>query len=259
MNNESIVQDILALAPAVVHDIDGKRYTDKPLYLLPQSNKAKKAPDIMTFSTIRGLITVLKSEAAALIRDFQKIYICVKSPTEIEVTTFFRDSERPAERDTYLPYGDRTQLYAVKGNVPSICFGSYLSYEKAIIQLNAMFEKTPERDELLAALSSIVITDTDKVEDNGISQTVTMKKGVATKEAVVFKPIWNLRPYRSFIEATQAESKYLIRVNDKFEIGIFECDGGKWIVEAKDLIAAHISYTLKDLEPVLSSEIHVVA
>lgn len=70
-------------------------------------------------------------------------------------------------------------------------------------------------------------------EDNGVTQSVTVRQGIALKDSTVIKPIVKLRPYRSFAETEQVESEYLLRVDPNGKIGLFEADGGMWQLGAQ--------------------------
>jgi hypothetical protein len=260
---ENIVKDILALAPANQLTIDGTTYTDKPVYRLPAppaKPNTEMSPDpVATLSTLNGLISILRAEGGELAMQNGNIFILVKSATEIVVFTTFRPRDFELETGKILPYGKRQNLYGVKFAPPQIKLNANLTYEQAIIQLNSLFEKTDERDELIKAISSIDRTDSGGIEDNGISQTVTAKSGVALKNKTTIKPIWKLKPYRSFVEAPLAEVSLLLRVNEHFEVGLHECDGGKWELDAKENIKRFIEDKIFDFPKELSAHIIVIS
>jgi len=255
----NIVKNILDIAPANVHDLDGVKYTDKQLYKLPYLSKASKNPSLLSLSTISGMLELLKKETKQITVDHKTIFVIVVSPHEINVTTTFRPNDIEVDKNTFLPYGERPSLYIIRYKLPQISLNAFMPSDKAIIQLNALFEKTEERDELLAAISSIDRTDDNCIEDNGVSQTVTAKSGIALKSRAPFKPIWKLKPYRSFIEAPLAETPFLIRINESFQIGLFECDGGKWENDAKSNIVKHIEDKLFDFPKDISGNIVVLS
>lgn len=83
--------------------------------------------------------------------------------------------------------------------------------------------------------------------DNGVTQKVEAKTGIALNSVVEIKPRVTLRPFRTFIEVEQPESEFLLRVNQSGEIGLFEADGGVWKLEATRNVAAYFEDKLKDL------------
>lgn len=88
--------------------------------------------------------------------------------------------------------------------------------------------------------------------DDGISQSATVKKGIAGKESALVPNPVKLRPYRTFIEVQQPESEFIFRMSDcNEEIGcaIFEADGGAWKREAMKNIKEYLEFELADLAP----------
>ena len=56
-----------------------------------------------------------------------------------------------------------------------------------------------------------------------------------------------LQPFRTFVEVAQPESEFLLRINDRGEIGFFPADGGVWKLEATRNVAAYFEDKLKDM------------
>lgn len=116
-----------------------------------------------------------------------------------------------------------------------------------LIQLRSLFLQTPDVAYLLDLLSKM--SDEEKVtsQDNGVTQVVEARKGVALKEQVEVRPRVKLTPFRTFLEVDQPESEFLLRVGDGGQVGLFEADGGVWKLVAKRSIAAYLEGRLKDL------------
>lgn len=93
------------------------------------------------------------------------------------------------------------------------------------------------------------MTDENSVstKDNGVTQTVEARQGVALNTLVEVKPRIQLQPFRTFLEVPQPESEFLLRVDPNEGIGFFEADGGVWKLEAKRNIADYFEKNLKDL------------
>ena len=84
-------------------------------------------------------------------------------------------------------------------------------------------------------------------DDNGVTQTVEARQGVALNAVVEIKPRVMLRPFRTFLEVEQPESEFLLRVDPDEGIGFFEADGGIWKLEAKKNIADYFLKNMGDL------------
>lgn len=100
---------------------------------------------------------------------------------------------------------------------------------------------------LLDLLSRMTDENSVSTNDNGVTQTVSTRQGVALNAVVEIKPRVMLRPFRTFLEVEQPESEFLLRVDADKGIGLFECDGGIWKLEAKKNIADYFQSAMGDL------------
>ena len=93
------------------------------------------------------------------------------------------------------------------------------------------------------------ITDESKVSsnDNGVSQTVEVRKGVSLVANEIVRPRVSLRPFRTFLEVEQPESEFLIRIREDGAVGLFEADGGMWKLKAKHTVRKYFESELAEL------------
>ena len=134
---------------------------------------------------------------------------------------------------------DRDYLIEAHPLCPNIPFGRFMNVDEFIIKLQTNFEDTPNRIALLKLVSQLMSVDTLELSDNGFSQEVVIKAGVALDEKVEIQPIIKLKPIRTFMEVDQVESLFLFRVNNQKQVALFEADGGKWKEDARQLIKAY--------------------
>lgn len=115
-------------------------------------------------------------------------------------------------------------------------FSDYMSIEQFIISLQTMFWPSPERDTLIKLVSNLKAETQIQVADDGISQEVTAKTGIAKVEQVKLPSPTVLHPIRTFLEVAQPESPFIFRmrkVNEmNMQCALFEADGGAWKIEA---------------------------
>lgn len=83
--------------------------------------------------------------------------------------------------------------------------------------------------------------------DDGISQTVAAKTGIATVSNVTLPPIIKLAPYRTFVEVEQPEGEFLLRLQNGPKAALFEADGGAWKIQARKNIKNYFLDELEDL------------
>ena len=106
---------------------------------------------------------------------------------------------------------------------------------------------TTDRRALLDLLRRMTNENSVSSTDNGVTQTVDARQGVALSAKVEVKPRVLLRPFRTFLEVEQPESEFLLRVDAEKGIGLFEADGGIWKLEAKRNIAEYFAKAMGDL------------
>jgi len=100
---------------------------------------------------------------------------------------------------------------------------------------------TPDLDYVVRVASAISAEDIETSDDDGISQTVAMRRGVVLKGQETIRPIVNLAPYRTFAEIDQVVSAFVFRArkgNSGIELALYEADGGRWQLAAVDAIVA---------------------
>jgi len=121
-----------------------------------------------------------------------------------------------------------------------------MDIEKFIISLQSMFVQTDASAEILRIIGNLKDGTVKSLADDGVSQSVTTKTGVATVgEVVVPNPV-ALQPFRTFPEIEQPESLFVFRLmsggeNAKPSAALFEADGGGWKNEAIQKIKTWLS------------------
>ena len=218
--------------PKIIRDGDWS-YTSEKLQRLDEELRA----DPIGMSTLSGLVDYIKSKVDAL---DDKMLIHVVSPTEVQLISPL-DADRQRER-----------LVKVRAELPEITYGRFLNTEPFLISIRANFVQNEGSEEVLRFAGTIESGTLATYSDDGISQSATVKKGIAGKESALVPNPVKLRPYRTFIEVQQPESEFIFRMKDyDGEIGcaIFEADGGAWKREAMKNIKEYLEFELADLAP----------
>lgn len=148
------------------------------------------------------------------------------------------------------PHVDRPEAISVSG-LDGVCKLIRTELEKVgtTIMVQAKSYKSVEvmTTYLLDLLGRMTDEKSVSTNDNGVTQTVEARQGVALNALVEVKPRVLLRPFRTFLEVEQPESEFLLRVHPEEGIGFFEADGGIWKLEAKKNIADYFNTNLADL------------
>lgn len=222
------IDKIVSLKQTQTFVIDGHTYTDGELEIVEPPVDRPLMLDVYSLDSICKLIrTEIKKVGTTII-------VQAESYQDVKVMT------------TYLDDFTRNSLYRARADVPGFRSG-WRKREDAVIELRSLFVPNEGTAYMLDLLSRITDENTVQTNDNGITQTVEARQGVALKAFVDIKPRVSLQPFRTFLEVPQPESEFLLRVDADKGIGFFEADGGVWKLEAKRNIAAYFEENLKDL------------
>ena len=193
--------------------------------------------------SLEALVKMVQTEAASV---GEPLYITI--PDHLTVRCF--GQPQPDARFFRQVY------YEAKAtDVPGFRDG-FREQDKAIIELRSRFAPSEGVDYLLDLLSRISKDSGVATTDNGVSQTVEARQGIALKATVQLRPRVPLRPFRTFQEVEQPESEFLLRMDEEGNIGLFEADGGMWKLTARQTVKAFLEAKLADL---VSSEAVFIA
>lgn len=225
---EKALKYLLSLKRPEVIEHNGLKYSDTQLIQLPED-----APKIFQTKTLASIVDLIAKE-----NNHQRLIdliIHVESPTRVNVLTVLRENF------------ERYNLYCATAELPSIILNNFIDLEQMNVMLKSTFVPTEDRDKLITLLGNVTEEGIKTTSDDGISQKVVARTGIATVGNVVVEPIVNLAPYRTFIEVEQPESEFLLRLQNGPEAALFEADGGAWRLEARKNIKAYFKDALEDL------------
>lgn len=143
----------------------------------------------------------------------------------------------------------RDDLLSVRADLPDgFPFERYMDLETFNIMLQSRFVDTNDRAALLALTANVVDENVKSYGDDGISQVATVKSGVTSVADVKVPNPVLLRPFRTFAEVDQPESKFIFRMrkgDDGVTAALIEADGGAWKIEAIQNIAEYLRNNLQ--------------
>ena len=224
----SFVEKIVKLREAKTFEINGDTYSTDALHrIAPHIDR----PNCLRVAGLNSVCKLIREELELL---QTTLMVSVDDYNSVSVFT------------TLLDDLSRDSLYTAKADVPGFRSGFRVA-EEAVIQIRSLFIPNTDTAYLLDLLSRMNKENGVTTQDNGVTQTVTARQGIALNENVTVKPRVSLQPFRTFLEVAQPESEFLLRINEHGNIGLFEADGGVWKLEAKRNIAAYFERELKDL------------
>lgn len=215
------VDRIVELGSPHIIELDGETYSDVNLYKVVKADQAKA---IQTH-TLTSVVEYLKSFV-----DKDGI-----EPTDYMV--HIADHETVVVLSCLNSDRKREEMIVSKAIGPRFTFGSFIENEKFTIQLQSMFADDPKTDkDLILKFSGTVTAGTIKeYGDDGVTQKATIKTGITTKDVAVVPSPCTLRPYRTFVEVEQPESRFIFRMRDGrdyVESALFVADGDSWKIKA---------------------------
>lgn len=214
--------------------IDGREYTTQKLYEVMEPT-----PGSMHIHTLTGLVDYIKAHKDSL-HDLEgeEPFFQICSYNEVELKSAIVGAF----------YQRKTFLVATPPENRGYPFGQWLDPESFIIALQAMFVPDETTTALLALVSSIKEEAVKTSGDDGVSQTVTARAGVAlVTEVKVPNPV-TLRPYRTFMEIEQPAISCVFRLRQGPMLSLHEADGGLWRLEAIQSIKAYLVQAMVDLQ-----------
>jgi len=236
---EKLVKDSLTV------NVDGQKYTAtnlKPVIYNPR-------PSAVVVHNLRGFCGFINNDIDKLIKG-QPMLIVVNSPKSVDLISAVDEVEKKRTILVSAEISDKLQEFP---------FGKFLSQEEFAIVFRSLFVsgKKDDFDYVLSYASRLVGGTQIDGDDDGITQKVTVKRGLsgALKDKETLKPIVKLTPYRTFREAEQPESEFLLRVrlnqHEAPTVALFEADGGAWVNQATENVVGYIQSLVTDI-PVIA-------
>lgn len=141
-------------------------------------------------------------------------------------------------------------VFASAPVVEGFTTGMYMALDKFVVMLLAHCVQSDARDALVKLFTNVKEESVRTSQDDGVSQVVTARNGVAiVSEAKVPNPT-ALAPFRTFANITQPESPFVLRVKqgegDGVKAALFEGDGGAWKITATEAIRAYLKAELAE-------------
>jgi hypothetical protein len=196
-------------------------------------------------STLTGLVDYIKANVDDL--DIKKLICHVVSPTTVSLeSSLFGDF---AQRAKYIVANARVRTMQFNTFLDSEAFNIWLQscfVEREISGNNGTCKGTDKRL-ILQYVGNVKESAVKEVGDDGISQEVTVKSGIATLKNVTLPNPVILCPYRTFNEVQQPESSFVFRAQDGPKFALIDADNGAWESVAMKNIKEFLESEIKEL------------
>jgi len=218
-------------------DVDGKPYAIEQVYPVKEIG-----PVALQLNFLDSLVTYLRTRT-----DFDHVgdalIIEIKSPTELALHT-----------EMVGKFYERITPVTCTALVSQFPWGRFTDPEEFIIMAQSRFVETEDLAKIRAIVGNVKSEEVFHFSDDGISQQVTAKSGIARVENVVIPPRVKLAPYRTFVEVEQPESDFVFRAKKANELphfALFEADGGAWRIEAMKRIKSYLEGELEGMDNII--------
>ena len=228
------LQYLHGLARPPIVEADGRQYSSYTL-----NPVATPKPEPLKLTTLTGLIDYIDSKIDE--DEIVSSMIHVESPDTVRLITRIIDQ-----------WMTRRCFAVVNLQGEQFRFGQFMPVEDFIIGVNARFQPTDDRETMLALVSNLTEASSRDLQDDGITQRTTIKKGITRVSETEVKNRVNLRPYRTFTEiGEQPESEFVFRLRPGRDgelptVALFESDGGAWKSDAIAGVARWIKEHITD-------------
>jgi hypothetical protein len=209
----------------IIEEIDGHKYVffnGRQQRIEPVDPVEERQPDCFKVFSLNGLVDYIKTDVDGMFADPERRHIVrvtgVKTVQVITPVTGFHKKRYVVAQCDAL--------------VPEFPFDTYMDAEDFQIRVQTRFEQGENRALVLKLSGSLRNEQSMQTADDGVSQKVTINKGVATAADVTVKNPVELTPLRTFHEVAQPSSPFVLRFRENAEVALFEGDGGAWKLQA---------------------------
>ena len=176
--------------------------------------------DTLKVCTLQSVVDYLNQNPDGL--DLGKILVHVHDVTTVNIMS--------------VPFGgwkQRTMYMQAYAVIPVHRFGSWTSPDEFVPYLQSCFVPSDDLDALIKISGNLVDTSEVRVQDDGVSQEVSIRQGAARKAEVPVPSPAVIFPFSTFAEVAQPAHKVVFRLQSSpLACKLIECDGGAWKLEA---------------------------
>lgn len=215
---EKAINKILSLGGTTSEEINGRLYSNGPAGIIPIKPPKAEALEI---NTLTGIVDFYGDSGAKL----DMIAHVIDHKTVALLERVFTDEW--LTRSMYLKAVHESPVFP---------FGRNMDVESFIINLQAMFVPDENTSAILKIVGNIKEEAVNQHCDDGVTQSVTARVGIARLESVPVPNPITLRPYRTFMEVEQPASTFVFRMTggkgQQPSCALYEADGRMWQLEA---------------------------
>lgn len=234
---KSLLDRILQLQNAELITAGGRTYSTKPLHRVEEPT-----PATLEVATLAGLVDYLKGNVDGL--DLSKLILHVEDHATVHVLSRLHGD-----------FAQRSHILTARADLLQMQFNSWVDAERFDIFMQACFLPDPQTHhaDILRIIGNIQQSATMNVKDDGVTQEITIKTGIARVGAESIPNPVTLRPYCTFSEVEQPASQFIFRMQEGPRCMLVEADGGTWHNVVRKSIKNYLASELAGITP------HIIA
>lgn len=225
------IKYLISLGDTQTLQFNGDSYTNREIFRVEEP-----LCKMLKTTTLTSLVDYIKSNIDS---KSENLLIHITGPEQVILEG---ELNKDRKREVYLV------AEALTPN--NIYFDTFLDSEKFNIMMQSSFVSSKDKEIILKVAGNIQDDAVQKYGDDGVSQQVTIKSGVASVANVVVPNPVELAPFRSFPEIEQVQSKFIFRMKEGARCALFEADGGAWRNIAMQRIKEFLEIELKDYKEI---------
>jgi hypothetical protein len=219
-----MIEKIESMARPELIKLDDRPYTTRPVFPVLEP---KISP--LEINTLTGIMDYLNFEPDIKVVENTDVFILIKSANSVSIMT-----------NLYGQFSERQTILKATFQPKPFGFGQWYDLESFIIAVQAFFIQDETTAAMLKITGNLASGTTVEHTDDGITQQVKAKTGIARIENICLPNPVTLKPYRTFLEIDQPTGLFVFRMRQnkdhQIECAIFEADCGLWQLAAIDFI-----------------------
>lgn len=228
------IEKILDLRNAHAINVHGKSYSRDELVGLPSPTPK---PDMINMHTLSGFCRYLTEKLDAEIADGCAVLIDDFAAVSL-VTKVVGDFNQRLVYACAKPFPMRP-----------FPFAQYLDLENFVVGLQAHFVPDETTATILKVVGNVKSEVVQISQDDGVTQSVEARTGIARFATVSIPNPVRLRPYRTFQEVEQPASDFVLRIkkgeDEPMTAALFESTSEQWKVQAVESIKKYVEKNAK--------------
>lgn len=198
-----------------------------------EASEIRRQPtETFATNTLSSIVAYLK----ALDYKAERLYLQIRNEREVVL------------KSTLQLDNTRDNLICAKAIVPEQNFKHFMGAEQLNIELQSKFKQSDDQAILLQVIGNIKDEAVQNTSDDGISQSVTIKSGVASVSSVRVPNPVTLTPFTTFQEVNQPERLFVFRMREGAQGALFDTDDNTWKLKAINSIKEYFEWELADVK-----------